>query len=325
MEDTLAQHIRAALAQLPDLPAEFDPQAVAVEFQTPNNPEHGDLATNVALQQAKPLRRAPRQIAEAVASALGSVEGVAEVEVAGPGFINVRLAKDYVTDALAELLGQGERYGRVLDGEGKTAIVEYVSANPTGPLTVGHGRNAVLGDTVANLLEWTGYAVTREYYFNDAGRQMRVLGESVRARYEQLLNPEMPQKTLEDGTVVPASFPDDGYRGEYVADVARQLVEAHGEGLHEAKDETPFKQAAEKAVFAEIEATLQRLGVEMDEHFNERTVYDSGAVWNVVEELTKRDLAYEKNGATWFATGKLGKVETRDGAETPKDTVLVKA
>ncbi|HIG75573.1 MAG TPA: arginine--tRNA ligase [Bacteroidetes bacterium] len=325
MEDTLAQHIRAALAQLPDLPAEFDPQAVAVEFQTPNNPEHGDLATNVALQLAKPLRRAPRQIAEAVASALGSVEGVAEVEVAGPGFINVRLAKDYVTAALAELLGQGERYGRVLDGEGKTAIVEYVSANPTGPLTVGHGRNAVLGDTVANLLEWTGYAVTREYYFNDAGRQMRVLGESVRARYEQLLNPEMPQKTLEDGTVVPASFPDDGYRGEYVADVARQLVEAHGEGLHEAKDETPFKQAAEKAVFAEIEATLQRLGVEMDEHFNERTVYDSGAVWNVVEELTKRDLAYEKNGATWFATGKLGKVETRDGAETPKDTVLVKA
>lgn len=325
MEDTLAQHIRAALAQLPDLPSEFDPEAVAVEFQTPNNPEHGDLATNVALQLAKPLRRAPRQVAEAVAAALGSVEGVAEVDVAGPGFINVRLAKDYVTDALAELLGQGERYGRVADGEGKTAIVEYVSANPTGPLTVGHGRNAVLGDTVANLLEWTGYAVTREYYFNDAGRQMRVLGESVRARYEQLLDPEMPQKTLEDGTVVPASFPDDGYRGEYVADVARQLVEAHGEDLRESEDETPFKRAAEKAVFAEIEATLQRLGVEMDEHFNERTVYDSGAVWNVVEELTKRDLAYEKNGATWFATGKLGKVETRDGAETPKDTVLVKA
>ncbi|MEM1054924.1 MAG: arginine--tRNA ligase [Bacteroidota bacterium] len=325
MEETLTHLIRDALAGLPDLPADFDPHAVPVEFQTPNNPEHGDLATNVAMQLARPLRRAPRQIAETVSAHLGTeAEGVEAVEVAGPGFINIRLAKEYLTDALADLLGQGERFGRTTDGEGKTAIVEFVSANPTGPLTVGHGRNAVLGDTIATLLEWTGYGVTREYYFNDAGRQMRVLGESVRARYEQALNPEIPQRELEDGTVVPAGFPDDGYRGEYVADVARQLVEDHGEALLEAESERPFTEAAETAVFAEIEATLKRMGVQMDGFFNERTVYETNAVWDVVERLREQDLAYEKDGATWFATGKLGKTVTRDGETKAQDTVLVK-
>ena len=326
MEETLAAHIRAALAGLADLPADFDPATVEVEFQTPNNPEHGDLATNVAMQLAKPLRRAPRQIAEGIVAGFeADPKQVEAVEIAGPGFINIRLAKTYLTDGLADLLDRGADYGKTGAGGGQTAIVEYVSANPTGPLTVGHGRNAVLGDTVATLLEWTGYEVTREYYFNDAGRQMRVLGQSVRARYEQLVNPELAQKELEDGTVVPGSFPEDGYRGEYVIEVARKLFQEHGDALMSEEDEAPFTEAAKEAVFQEIEATLRRMNVVMDGYFNERTVYDSGAVWDVVEALKARDLAYEKEDAVWFATGKLGKTVTRDGETAPQDTVLVKS
>ena len=326
MEETLAQKIRAALAQLPDLPDGFAPETVEVEFQTPNNPEHGDLATNVAMQLARPLRRAPRQIAEGIVEHIETDPGEVEaVEIAGPGFINIRLAKDYLTTALADLLAKGPDFGRTDGGAGQTAIVEYVSANPTGPLTVGHGRNAVLGDTVANLLAWTGYAVDREYYFNDAGRQMRVLGESVRARYQAIVDPETPHKELEDGTVVPASFPEDGYRGEYVADVAQALFDAHGDALLGAETEAPFTEAATEAVFAEISATLKRMGVEMDRYFAEKEVYASGAVWEVVDGLKAKDLAYEKDDAVWFATGKLGKTATRDGETKAQDTVLVKS
>jgi arginyl-tRNA synthetase len=328
MEDTLAAAVRAALAALPNLPDDFDAEAVEVEFQTPNDPTHGDLATNVALQLARPLRRSPRAIAEGVAERIEvDPTRVAAVEVAGPGFLNIRFASAHLTAGLAELLTQGARYGRVTDHVGETAIVEYVSANPTGPLTVGHGRNAVLGDTIANLLDWTGYGVVREYYFNDAGRQMRVLGQSVRARYEGTVRPDGPTKTLEDGLQVPASFPDDGYRGEYITDVAQGLADEHGDALLDAEDEAPFKEAAEKAVFAEIMATLGRLGVEMDSTFNERTLYegDPAPVWDVVEKLKAKDLAYEEDGAVWFKTSALGKTDSRDGEEEGKDTVLVKS
>ncbi len=328
MEDTLAAAVRAALAALPDLPDDFDPQSVEVEFQTPNDPTHGDLATNVALQLARPLRRSPRAIAEGVAERIEvDPARVAAVEVAGPGFLNVRFASAHLTAGLAEVLSQGARNGRVTDHVGETAVVEYVSANPTGPLTVGHGRNAVLGDTIANLLDWTGYDVVREYYFNDAGRQMRVLGQSVRARYEGIVRPDGPTKALEDGLEVPASFPEDGYRGEYITDVAQGLADEHGDALLDADDEAPFKEAAEQAVFAEIMATLKRLGVEMDSTFNERALYegDPAPVWDVVDKLKAQGLAYEEDGAVWFKTSALGKTDSRDGEEEGKDTVLVKS
>lgn len=329
MTDYLAQQLRRALGHLADLPAGFDPAAFEPEFQTPNNPEHGDLATNAALQLARPLKRAPRQIAEALVGALDlDPARVSGAEVAGPGFINFRFADAYLTRGVAEILEEGERYGRTSAGEGKTAIVEYVSANPTGPLTVGHGRNAVLGDTVANLLDWTGYDVTREYYFNDAGRQMRVLGESVRARYEALVHPDGPTRTLGGGETVPASFPDDGYLGEYITEIARALYDEHGDGLMSAvrSDDTgPFQQAAQEAIFADIEATMRRLGIEMDTYFNERALYDSDAVWRVVEGLRERDLAYDRDGAVWFRTGHLGKTITNEHGEQEVDTVLVKS
>lgn len=337
MTDYLARQLRLALRQLPDLPADFDPDAFEPEFQTPNNPEHGDLATNAALQLARPLKRSPRQIAEALVESLDPSTGsgqaldperVASVEVAGPGFLNFRFADAFLTEGVAGILAQGERYGRTTAGEGRTAIVEYVSANPTGPLTVGHGRNAVLGDTVANLLDWTGYEVTREYYFNDAGRQMRVLGESVRARYEALVHPGGPTRTLEGGETVPASFPEDGYLGAYITEIAQALYDEHGDELMTAvrSDDTgPFQQAAQEAIFADIERTMRRLGIEMDTYFNERSLYDSSVVWDVVEQLRERDLAYDQGGAVWFRTGRLGKTVTNEEGEQEVDTVLVKS
>ena len=329
MEDALAAAVRTALAGLPDLPADFDPEAVAVEFQTPNDPTHGDLATNVALQLARPLRRSPRAIADAIAAGIVVDPAQVEaVEVAGPGFLNIRFASAHLTAGLADVLAQGDAYGRTTDHAGETAIVEYVSANPTGPLTVGHGRNAVLGDTIATLLAWTGYDVTREYYFNDAGRQMRVLGQSVRARYEAIVRPDAPTKTLEDGLVVPESFPEDGYRGEYITEVAQGLADAHGDALLDAANEGPFTDAARDAVFDEIMGTLRRLGVEMTSTFNERSLYegDPAPVWDAVDKLRAQGLVYDKDDAVWFKTSALGKtVTTKEGGEEGKDVVLVKA
>ncbi|GIV62026.1 MAG: arginine--tRNA ligase [Rhodothermaceae bacterium] len=318
MEAYLEQQIRSALAAMGEVPDDF-----TVEFEKPNNPEHGDLATNAAMKLARVFRRAPRQIADDLAARLREAldpRRVASVEVAGPGFLNFRFAPTYLTDRLAELLAEGGAYGRTDDGRGKRALVEFVSANPTGPLTVGHGRNAVLGDTFANLLEWTGYDVTREYYFNDAGRQMRILGESVRARYLALVNPDLPTKKIKraegDYVEVPEPFPEDGYLGDYIIDIARQLYEEHGDALAGEEDVTPFKKAAEEAIFADIARTLRRLKIEMDTFFNEHSLYESGAIWQVVERLREKGYVYEKDGAVWFKTTALGK---------EKDTVLVKS
>lgn len=337
MEAHLTDRIRAALARFvaesaPDLADGFDAAAVEVEFQTPKDPAHGDLATNVALQLARPLKRPPRQIAEGIARHIEADPArVAAVEVAGPGFLNVRFASAHLADGLAAILEAGDAYGRTDDHAGETAIVEYVSANPTGPLTVGHGRNAVLGDTLANLLAWTGYRVTREYYFNDAGRQMRVLGQSVRARYTALVRPDTPTTTLEDGLEVPEGFPEDGYRGGYIEDVARELADGYGDALLGAETERPFKEAAQGAIFADIERTLTRLGVRMDTYFNEHVLYEpaegggTAPVWDVVERLKAEGLAYEEDGAVWFRTSALGKTVADADGEAGKDVVLVKS
>ena len=325
MRDYLERVLRETLAAYDGVPVDFEPM-----LEKPNDSAHGDWSTNTALRLAGPLKRPSRAIAETLADALRArldPERVAAVEVAGPGFLNFRFAEAHLTGRLAEILAQGEAYGRTDGGAGQRALVEYVSANPTGPLTVGHGRNAVLGDTLANLLEWTGYAVTREYYFNDAGRQMRVLGQSVRARYEALAHPGAPTKTLpaeENGAPVevPASFPDDGYRGAYVADIARQLFDEHGEALLEADSIAPFKEAAEAALFREIEATLARLGIAMDAYFNERALYEDGRIEAVLDGLREKDLLYEETGAVWFKTSAFGKTG-KDGE--PADTVLVKS
>ena len=319
MKEYITQELKSILADFEDVPADF-----VIELETPQNTSHGDLSSNAAMKLARYLRRAPRAIAEDLAERLREkpvdARRISGVEVAGPGFLNFRFANDYLADGLADILKAGDGYGRSEIGKGQTAIVEYVSANPTGPLTVGHGRNAVLGDTLANLLDWLGYDVTREYYFNNAGRQMRVLGQSVRARYLALVNKDEPTKQIEvsDGEFVevPASFPDDGYLGDYINDVAADLVEEHGAALTDEEDESVFKAAAEKAIFKDIEATLLRLNIKMDTFFNEHSLYESGRVWEVVEIFKEKDLAYDADGATWFKTTEFGK---------EKDKVLVKS
>ena len=319
MKDYLAGQLQNVLAAIDGVPADF-----VVEFETPANPDHGDLSTNAAMQLARHLRKAPRAIAEDIAARLDALpldrKRVTSVDVAGAGFINFRFATTYLQDGLAEVLSAGSDFGRTADGTGKRVLVEYVSANPTGPLTVGHGRNAVLGDTVANLLEWTGYDVTREYYYNDAGLQMRILGESVRARYRALVNPNEPTKEIEgpsgDAIAVPETFPETGYLGGYIEEIAEGLVEKHGKALYDTSEVEVFKKAAEDAIFPDIESTLARLGIRMDSHFNEHTLYTSNAIWQTLDRLREKGYVYEDDGAVWFRTTDLGK---------DKDTVLVKS
>ena len=316
MKEYLQTQIRHALAPLGDVPGDFE-----IELEEPDRPEHGDLATNTALRLASVLGDNPRSIAERLAERLRErvdPNRIRSVEVAGPGFINVRFAQDYLFDGLADLLAEGDAFGQTDAGAGKTALVEYVSANPTGPLNVGHGRNAVLGDTLATLLDWTGYKVTREYYYNDAGRQMRVLAQSVRARYAARAGDvSTTTRTLDDGTTVevPEGFPKDGYLGQYITDIAQDLYDEHGDALLDTTDLTPFREAAEDAIFAEIEATLRRLNIEMDGYANEQALHDDGTVQEVLDGLTDAGLTYEKDGALWLKTTAFGKED---------DTVLVK-
>jgi arginyl-tRNA synthetase len=316
MKDYLKAEIRRVLDGFDRVPGDFE-----VELEKPANEDHGDLSTNTALRLASALGDNPRSIATALAERLRErvdPDRVRDVSVAGPGFINFRFARDYLTTGLETILDQGDAFGRTDAGEGRRALVEYVSVNPTGPLTVGHGRNAVLGDTVANLLEWTGHAVTREYYYNDAGRQMRVLGQSVRARYEELAA-DIPTKTIEldDGSsaTVPESFPEDGYLGDYIVDIARSLYEEHGDALLEGDTLAPFLKAAEAVILDDINGTLERLDVHMDSFYNEQSLFDEGRVEKALDKLGEAGYTYEAEDALWFKATEFGQ---------EKDRVLVK-
>lgn len=275
-----------------------------IHLETPRDLSHGDLATNVAMHLAKPLKNNPRKIAENIVGLLSLDNSkIRSVEIAGPGFINFRFADAFLTVSLRDLLNEGNDFGRTEKRKGLKALVEFVSANPTGPLTVGHGRNAVLGDTMARLLEWTGADVEREYYFNNAGRQMRKLGLSVKARYLQELGHG-------------AELPEDGYEGEYIKEIAQKLVNDKGDSLADADDEAVFKKEAEAAIFNQIQATLERMNIEMDSYFNENSLYESGAIERTIGIFREKGMAYDEEGAVWFKTTEFGK---------DKDTVLVKS
>jgi arginyl-tRNA synthetase len=295
-----------------------DVSDVTYVWERPNNPAHGDLSTNISMQLARTLRRAPRQIAEEIVQRLQErpldPARIAGLEVAGPGFINIEFNAQSVVAHVQDIRSADAAYGTRDTHSGKTAMVEYVSANPTGPLTVGHGRNAVLGDAIASLLASQGYAVTREYYFNDAGRQMRILGESVRARYVARVEPGHPSKVLDDGTTVPASFPEDGYLGDYIDEIAAHIEATEGEAWIDAPVDH-FKRVAEQHIFEIIRSTMERLGIHMDTYFNEHTLYTSGAIDRTLDALREAGYAYEAEGAVWFKTTAFGK---------EKDTVLVK-
>jgi arginyl-tRNA synthetase len=267
-----------------------------IKLTPPNNPDFGDFATNVALTLTKEAGIPPIQIANNIKDHLGvSLTLIEEITVTPPGFINFKIAPTYYYQILSEIL-TNKQFGRGISGNGKKANVEFVSANPTGPLTVGHGRNAVLGDTVSNILEWHGYDVTREYYFNDAGRQMRILGKSVETRYFQILGHDIV-------------FPENGYQGNYIKDIAQTILDKKGKSL--SASDPVFKDQAEKTIFADIKKSLNNLGIHFDQFTNEKTFYENGDIDRFLEELKAKDLIYEKEGATWFRATALGKDQDR--------------
>ena len=273
------------------------PSEIALE--KPKNPKHGDLSSNLALLLAGKTGQNPLDIANNLKDNISFDKRFVEnIEVAPPGFLNFTYGDGYRAKVIEKILSEKSNYGRSSVGKNKTVNVEFVSANPTGPLNIGHGRNAVIGDSVARILEFNGFDVTREYYFNNAGRQMRLLGETVRYHYLSKSGKK-------------ASFPDDGYQGEYLADIAEQLIEEKGDSLVDSEDISPFKEIAERVIFEDIKITLANIGIRMDKFFNEDSLYHSGAIESVLKRFFEKDLAYEKDGAVWLRMTKLGMEEDR--------------
>ncbi len=265
----------------------------------PKQKGHGDLTCNIALVLAKQEGVPPRQLAERITACLDRGHpDISGVEVGGAGFINLTLSPEFLHSGLSHIMDEGKNYGRSDWGKEQKTQVEFVSANPTGPLTIGHGRQAVIGDTIARLLEATGHRVTREYYFNDAGRQMRLLGDSVRLRYLEMLG-------------VPVSLGEDHYQGDYIKDIASRALEEKGETLSESQDLSYFSQLAEEAVFEDIKQTLERLSIAFDVFYNEKSLYETGKIEAVIAALKEKDLVYKAEGALWFRTSTLGMDQDR--------------
>jgi arginyl-tRNA synthetase len=275
----------------------LDPAAIPEPaLERPRLPEHGDWATNVALTLARAAKAPPRAVAEAMVAHLELPDWVAGVEVAGPGFVNVRLDQRWFAGLVRRILAEGEAFGTVDLGHGEAVNVEFISANPTGPLHVGNARLAPMGDALANLLAATGHKVERAYYFNDAGRQIDLLGASVEAAYLGLLGR-------------PAEPPEDGYKGAYVADMAAELRGERGEALADldpAARRAAVTEWSFRRMLAGIRQTLARLGVEFDVWFSERTLHETGAIAETVEDLRERDVVDERDGAVWLRTSQFG-------------------
>ena len=263
---------------------------VPVVLDRPKQPQHGDFASNVALQHAKALKRNPRELAQALVAALPASEWVARTEIAGAGFINIFVTAAARQAVVARVLAEGDRYGRSEARRGERVIVEFVSANPTGPLHVGHGRQAALGDALARLLEWQGADVTREFYYNDAGQQIQNLAISVRSRAQELLGEH-------------TTFPEDGYRGEYIREVAQRYLDEVG---HDLGDIESIRRFAVAALRREQDGDLQAFGVRFDNHYLESSLYVDGRVEATVRRLIDSGKTYGEDGALWLKTTDYG-------------------
>ena len=265
---------------------------VAVDLERPKNPAHGDFATNVALQLAKRVGRKPREAAEAIVAALGRASEVSRAEIAGPGFINLTLSSDSRFAIVPRILGDAERFGRTDAGRGAKFMVEFVSANPTGPLHVGHGRQAALGDAISTLLEWQGWRVTREFYYNDAGNQIANLALSVQAR-------------IKEARGLAFEMPKDGYLGDYIRDIAREYVAEHF-GDASGNDLEQIRRFAVAYLRNEQDVDLRAFGVKFDSYFLESSLYTDGKVLEAVMMLQQGGHTYESEGALWLRTTDFG-------------------
>lgn len=269
-----------------------------LNFEVPNNPIFGDISCNVAMQLAKPLKRNPREIAQEIINNLEyNSEVINEVSIAGAGFINIRFSPVFYSVLFEKIRQVGSDFGRQEVGNGVKVNVEYVSANPTGLLHIGHGRNAVVGDTVANLFEWMGYDVTREYYFNNAGNQMNNLGKSIYARYMQIENPEFP-------------LPENAYHGEYIKDIANKLYVNNSKKYLNLEDNSPLfadlRKAGEEWCFSKIKSTLLSLKIKHEVFYNEDSLYSEGKIDKLLATLKDKNLSYEKDGAIWLKLSEMG-------------------
>jgi arginyl-tRNA synthetase len=299
-EERLADAVREAVHK------SYGVDLDGIHVERPNDPSHGDFATNVALANARVLRRNPREVAENLVETLNA-PFVREAEVAGPGFVNFRLSSEALWDEVRSLLHEGDRYGRN-EPSGEPVLLEFVSVNPTGPMHVGHGRQAAYGDSLARVLAAAGRNVSREYYFNDGGNQIRLFGESVAARYAGLFGQEWP-----------VSGSETAYKGDYTEEIARDLAEAHGRGVLEMEKDEALREItafATRWCMDDIKRTLARIRVRFDSFFNEKSLYESGALEEIVRELEETGNVYESDGALWLATSRFG---------DDKDRVLVKS
>ena len=262
--------------------------------------DFGDYSSNVALILSKKIGKNPMEIAEEIVASHTENEKLFSISATKPGFVNFHVSIDYYLDIIKNILNEGTNFGKPAKHD-KSANVEFVSSNPTGPLTAGHGRNTILGDMVSNILSWHGYDVTREYYYNNAGNQMRMLAESCYAKYAKKIGKNV-------------SPPENGYVGEYLDDIADEIIAKYGETLD--SDSEHFRTFTEEKIFDGIKSTLKSLRIEFDLFSQEQTFYDNGAIDNVLKNLEELSLSYKKDGAIWFKTSSLGKEE---------DKVLVKS
>ena len=306
MKQTLTEILLEALARAKskgELKLDTQP---AITLETPKDKNHGDISSTFALAMAKIEGKPPRKIAEIVLANLQDEEGIiAKTEIAGPGFINFFLKQDRWRKTLFDIDAEAHGYGLKDIGKGERVQVEFVSANPTGPLHVGHGRGAAVGDALANLLAAVGYDVQREFYINDAGRQVRLLAQSIYARYQQALGNDV-------------AFPEDGYHGEYIAEVAQDLIKVHGRKfLNKTLEECAavFADFGKDAMLADIRTDLEAFGVRFDVWFSEKSLLADNSVKRSIEELKERGYAYEQDGALWLRSTAFG---------DDKDRVIIK-
>jgi arginyl-tRNA synthetase len=295
--------IKNALAQTLQ---EMGVRDVAIHLERPRDPAHGDWATNLPLTLASSLKKPPRVIAQEIIDGLDTKEaGVVSVEIAGPGFLNFKLSSEAVAGILPVILSLDRSFGRSASGSGQPFMVEFVSANPTGPLHLGHGRQAALGDVISSLLDWTGWSVYREYYYNDAGRQIDLLAESVWVRYQEILG-----ETVE--------VPEGGYQGEYIRELAEALISKEGERFRgdDSKETLDLMRTfAVKALRQDQDRDLGDFHLTFDNYFLESSLYSDGLVDSTIQKLRETGLVYELDGAVWLRTTEFG---------DQKDRVMIK-
>jgi len=306
MKQQIRQLVKGSVRRAIQAAALAEQRLPKVEIEVPKNEIHGDYSTNIAMVMASSQKKAPRIIAEQIIDHLEDHDNlITKTEIAGPGFINFFINIASWQKVLRDIQNAGDDYGRNDMGNGAKFQIEFVSSNPTGPLHVGHGRGAAVGDSVGNILQFSGYDVQKEYYINDAGRQIETLGLSVFLRYQSLLGKQI-------------DFPEDCYQGGYIQDIARIVQEKHAHDLDDMPEDTAIAYCARIAaaqIIKGIRRDLEAFGVNFDRWFSEQSLYDSGSVDQVITELQERNIVYEKDGATWFRTSEY---------QDEKDRVIVR-